>query len=55
MSMLAEIETAIEQLPPEELRRLRTWLLERTPPEENDDVLVPPAYRQKVLDALGQP
>ncbi len=55
MSTVAEIETAIEQLPPEEQRQLRHWFLERPLPDENDDVLAPSAYRQKALDALDQP
>jgi len=55
MSTVAEIETAIERLSPEEQRELRDWLLERLPADDNDDVLVPPAYRQKVLDAIDQP
>ena len=55
MSTLPEIEAAIEQLSPEEQRQLREWFQERTLPEDNNDILVPPAYRQKVLDALDQP
>lgn len=55
MSTVPEIEAAIERLSPEEQRHLREWFLERPLPEDNDDILVPPAYRQKVLDALDQP
>jgi len=29
MSTLAEIEAAIEQLPPEDVRRLREWIVQR--------------------------
>jgi hypothetical protein len=33
MSTIAEIETAIEQLPPREQQQLREWLLERGQPQ----------------------
>ena len=55
MSTVAEIEAAIEQLSLEEQRQLWQWFRERALPEDNDDVLVPPAYRQKILDAIDQP
>ena len=55
MSTAPEIEAAIEQLSPEEQLQLREWFLERPLPEDNDDILVPPGYRRKVLDALDQP
>jgi hypothetical protein len=34
MSTVAEIESAIEQLSPEEQRQLRTWFLEKFPSED---------------------
>jgi hypothetical protein len=55
MSTMAEIEAAIEQLPPEEQEQLRGWFLKRQPAEDNGDVVAPRAYREKVLDALDQP
>jgi hypothetical protein len=35
MSTIAEIETAIEQLSPQEQAQLRKWLLERAQPESS--------------------
>ena len=55
MSTVAEIEEAIEQLTPEEQLRVRDWILTKRPLGENDDILTPRAYRQKVLDALDKP
>jgi len=55
MSTVAEIEEAIEQLPAEEQLQLRDWILEKQPLEDNGDVLLPRAYRQKILNALDQP
>jgi hypothetical protein len=55
MSTVAEIEEAIEQLPPKEQAAVRDWLLEKLPPGENDDILPPRSYRRKILDALDQP
>jgi hypothetical protein len=55
MSTVVEIEAAIELLSPEEKRQLHEWFLERLPSEDNEDVVVPSAYRQKVLDAIDQP
>lgn len=52
MSSIAEIEEAIEKLPAPEQRELRQWFLRREWPESDEDILVPPGYRQKVLDAL---
>jgi len=54
VNKVAEIEEAIEQLSVEEQRELRRWFLEHPPQEENDDILVPAAYRQKILDGLDQ-
>lgn len=54
MSTVIEIESAIEQLSPVEQRQLRDWLLERFRPDDNDDLMVPPAYRQRILDAIDQ-
>ena len=42
------------QLPPEEQRRLREWLLELQPVGANDDVLIPQAYQRKVFNVLDQ-
>jgi hypothetical protein len=55
MSTVAEIEAAIEHLSPEEQRQLCRWVIERLSGNDNEDILVPPAYRQKILDALDQP
>jgi hypothetical protein len=55
VSNVAEIEEAIEQLPPQEQAKLRDWLLEKLPPGDNDDILLPRSHRQKILDALDQP
>ena len=55
MSTLIEIETAIEQLPPEQMEELRRWLLSRDWPEADNDVAVPRSYQRKVLDALDMP
>ncbi len=54
MSTVIEIEDAIEKLPLEKKLQLRHWVIENIP-SENDDILAPTAYRQKVLDALDQP
>ena len=55
MSSLAEIEVAIEKLPAGDQRELREWFLRREWPGADEDILVPPAYRQTVLDALDHP
>ena len=55
MSTVAEIEEAIEQLPPKEQAELRDWLLVKLPARDNDDILLPRSHRQRVLDALDQP
>ncbi|MGH7977623.1 MAG: hypothetical protein ACREDS_09925 [Limisphaerales bacterium] len=55
MSTVDEIEEAIEQLKPEEQLQVRDWILEKQPLEDNRDILLPHAYRRKVLDALDQP
>jgi hypothetical protein len=52
VSTIAEIEDAIEQLPPEQQLQVRDWILEKQPLEDNSDILLPRPYRQKVLDAL---
>ena len=54
MSTVAEIEAAIEQLPPSEKLRLRNWFL-RQCPEPDEDIIAPRSYQQKVLDALDEP
>jgi hypothetical protein len=54
MSSVAEIEAAIEQLPPDDKLQLRDWLV-RQCPELDDDILVPRSYQQKVLDVLDEP
>ena len=53
MSTVIEIEEAIEKLPPEKKIQLRHWVIENIP-SENDDILMPPAYRQKILDAIDE-
>lgn len=55
MSSVAEIEVAIEKLPANDQRELRHWFLRREWPGSDEDILVPPDYRQKVLDALDHP
>jgi hypothetical protein len=55
MSTVAEIEEAIEQLKPEQQLEVRNWILEKQPLEDNSDIVLPRAYRQKTLDALDQP
>jgi hypothetical protein len=55
MSTVTEIEEAIEQLPPEQQLQVRDWILEKQPLEDNSDILLPRAYRQKILNALDQP
>ena len=55
MSTVLEIEEAIEQLTPEEQIEVRDWMLGKRPLTDNSDILVPRAYRQKILDALDQP
>lgn len=55
MNSVAEIEAAIEKLTPEEEQKLREWLLRRASSELNDDLLVPPQYRQTVLNAIEGP
>lgn len=55
MSTVAEIEEAIEQLTPEEQLQVRDWILEKQPLTNNEDILAPRAYRQKVLNALDLP
>jgi hypothetical protein len=54
MSTVAEIEEAIEQLPPEEQLQVRDWILEKQPLGDDGDILLPRAYRQKILDALDK-
>ena len=54
MSTVIEIEAAIEKLPQEKKLQLRHWVIENIP-TENDEILAPSAYRQKVLDAIDQP
>lgn len=54
MSSVAEIEAAIEQLPPDEKLVLRDWFL-RQQWFELDDIAVPRSYQQKVLDVIDQP
>jgi hypothetical protein len=55
MSIVAEIEEAIEQLPPAEQAELRDWLLDKLSPDDNDDILMPRSHRRKIVDALDQP
>jgi hypothetical protein len=55
MSTVTEIEAAIEKLPPEKKYQLREWVIEHIPTKEDDDILVPSSYRQKILDGLDQP
>jgi hypothetical protein len=55
MSTVAEIEAAIEQLPPDDQRQLRRWVIEHVLVEDNEDILAPSSYRQKILDGLDQP
>ncbi len=52
MSSLAEIEEAIERLSPDQQRSLRDWMLSRCRDESDseDDLLVPAAYRNNILD-----
>ena len=50
MSTVAEIEAAIEQLMPEEQQKLRQWVVEHVRDDDNEDIVVPPSYRQKILD-----
>ncbi|MEO7300098.1 MAG: hypothetical protein ABI042_16150 [Verrucomicrobiota bacterium] len=53
MSTVIEIEDAIEKLPQEKKLQLRHWVIENIP-TENDDIIAPTTYRQKVLDALEE-
>lgn len=55
MHSVAEIEQAIQRLSPQQERELREWLQQRPAPEDDEDILVPAAYRQKVLDAIDKP
>lgn len=54
MSTVAEIEEAIEQLPPASQAKVRDWILEKLPLEDNSDILLPRSHREKILDALEQ-
>lgn len=56
MSTVIEIEAAIEKLPKEKKYQLRGWVIENIPTKEDDDndILVPSSYRQKILDGLDQ-
>ena len=55
MSSVADIQDAVEKLPVNEQRELRQWFLRREWPDADEDILVPPDYRQNVLDALDHP
>jgi hypothetical protein len=53
MSSMAEITAAIERLSEGEKESLRKWFLQpQSEDGENDDILVPATYRQKVLDVI---
>lgn len=55
MSTVAEIESAIEQLPSREVEEVRQWLFRRDWPAADEDITVPRSYQQKVLDVLDEP
>ncbi len=55
MSTVVESEDAIEHLPPEAQLELREWILRRPWPDQDEDILVPRSYQQKVMDVLDQP
>jgi hypothetical protein len=55
MSTVVEIEDAIERLPPEAQMEVRDWILRRSWPDQDEDIVVPRSYQQKVMAVLDQP